>query len=103
MIVPASLVSSMSATSPGREAERVAQQQDRALPRRQVLDRRDERERDRLLGLIARVRAGGGVGQAVKQDVGERLQPYRLPAPGRLARLERRLGRVTPPPARYLG
>ena len=70
----------------GTEAEGVAQQQDRALPRRQVLDGGDERQRDRLLRLIARVRPGGGVGQAVEQGVRVRLQPDRLAPAGRLGR-----------------
>ena len=54
----------------GAEPEHVAQHEHRALLRREVLQADDERQRDRLFRLVARVRSGSVVGDAVEQDVG---------------------------------
>ena len=59
-----------------REAEDVAQDQHRALPRRQVLQRGDERELDALALLVARLGPGdGGVEPELRVGVG--LDPHR--------------------------
>jgi hypothetical protein len=62
----------------GAEPEHVAQDEDRALGRGQVLEARDEGERDGLARLVARLGAGGRVGDGLEQDVGIWLQPDRL-------------------------
>jgi hypothetical protein len=46
----------------GAQAEHIAEDQSRALARGQVLEADDERELDRLPGLVARGRARGAVG-----------------------------------------
>jgi hypothetical protein len=61
--------------------------QDRALLRRQMLKADDECERDRFLGLVASVRSGSLVRDALDQDVRERLEPDRLAVPGWLRHL----------------
>jgi hypothetical protein len=71
-----------------REAEYIAQHKSGALERRQPLQPGDERERGRLLRLVARRRTGCGVGQAFEEDVRVGLEPERLGA----ARRRRRLG-----------
>ena len=62
----------------GAEAEHVAQHEHRALLRREVLKADDERQRDRLFGLVARLRSGSVVRDALDQDVGVGLEPDRL-------------------------
>jgi EmrB/QacA subfamily drug resistance transporter len=81
------------------EAQRVPQHQRRPLPRRQVLQRRDEGERDRLPGLVARLGAGRGVGQLVEQHVRVGLKPQRLVGRGRL-RQRRQLAHLSRHPRR---
>jgi len=76
----------------GAEAERVPQHQRGPLPGRQLLQRRDERERDGLPGLVPRLRAGRDVGQLGEQQVRVGLQPHRL-VTGRRLRQRRQLGR----------
>ena len=66
----------------GAEAEHVAQHEHRALLRREVLQADDERQRDRLLGLVARLRSGSLVRDALEQDVGVGLEPDRLARSG---------------------
>jgi hypothetical protein len=57
-----------------REAEHVAEDEDRALSGGQVLEGGDERELDGLALLVA----GGGRRQVREDHVGERLDPNRL-------------------------
>jgi hypothetical protein len=59
------------------EVERVTQQQDGALARRQVLERRDERELDVLALLLARRRRRGDV-VGTERLVRVGLDPHRL-------------------------
>ena len=66
--------SSVSATSPRREAEHLAQDQHGALARRQVLERGDERQLDALALLVARLGRRLAVADAVAL-VRVRLQP----------------------------
>ena len=73
----------------GAQPEHVAQHEHRALARGQVLEAGDERERDRLAQLVARLRAGRGVGDALQQRVRVGLEPQRLAAAGRLGRRHR--------------
>jgi hypothetical protein len=54
------------------EAEHVAQDQDRPLLRRQVLEARDERQRDRFSCVVAGFGAGGYVAE---QHIGVGLEP----------------------------
>ena len=68
LFTDSSLAWSMPGGLAGAEAEHVAQHQDGALPGRQELQRGDERQRDRLPGLVAGLRAGSGVGQLVQQQ-----------------------------------
>ena len=72
---------------PGAEAEYVAQHEHGTLLRREVLKPSDERERDRLFGLVARVGAGGVGRNIIQQDVRVGLEPDRLRTTGRLGRL----------------
>jgi hypothetical protein len=74
----------------GREAEDLAQDEHRALGRRQVLERDDERELDALALLVARVGAGQAVGQP-ERLVRVRLDPHGLDQ--RLARADPRVRR----------
>ena len=60
------------------EAEHVPEYQRRTLPRRQFLHRRDERQRDRLLGLVSRLRADDQIRHLVQQRIRERRKPQRL-------------------------
>ena len=71
----------------GAEAEHVAQHEHRALLRREMLEADDERQRDRLLGLVARLRSGSLVRDPLEQDVGVGLEPDRLAPAGRLGHL----------------
>ena len=74
----------------GGEPEHLAQDQHRALARRQMLERRDERELEALPQLVAGLRSSGPVGHA-ELPIGIRLDPHRLgerPA-GSLARVRR--------------
>src|SRR4051812_23844766 len=87
----------------GAEPEHVAQHEHGALLRREVLQADDERQRDRLLRLVARLRAGRVVGDAVEQDVRIRLQPDRLAVAGRLGHLGHRLALLRAAPARAQG
>jgi hypothetical protein len=73
------------------ENEYVAQDQDRALSRWQVLEGGDKRQADRLLELIARLRPGRGIGDRVEEGVRVGVQPNRLAAPRGLGRLGDRL------------
>ena len=67
----------------GAEAEHVAQHEHRSLLRREVLEADDERQGDRLLGLVARLGSGGFVRDAIEQRIGVGLEPDRLgPARG---------------------
>ena len=59
-------------------AQDVGQQQHGALARRQLLDRRDERETDGLAQLVAGVRPCGGIRQALQLGVGIGLDPQRF-------------------------
>ena len=87
LLTDASLVSSISATSAGAVAQHVAQHEHRALLRREMLKADDERQRDRLLRLVARLRSGSLVRHALEQDVGVGLEPDRLAPAGRLGHL----------------
>jgi hypothetical protein len=55
---------------PGAEAEHVAQHEHRALLRWKVLKADDERQRDRLFGLIESLGSGSFVRDALDQEVG---------------------------------
>jgi hypothetical protein len=84
----------------GREVEHVAQDQGSALPRREELQRRDERERDRFAGLVAGLRPGCRVGEVGEQHVGVGAQPDHFAAAGRLGRGDvkrRQVGGRVPP------
>ena len=82
------------------EAEHVPEHEHRPLPRRQVLHRGDERQRDRLLGLVPRLRARRPSRAAPSSSAsGIRLKPQRLAPPSRLGGHERRPGRLRPRPA----
>jgi hypothetical protein len=65
-----------------RVAEDVAKDQDRALPWGQLLQGDDERERDRLPGLVPCLRSRRLVGEPVEEDVGKGLQPRQLAVAG---------------------
>lgn len=54
----------------GRPAQDVGQQQRGALARRQLMDRREEREVDGLVQLVSGVRACGWIRQALQLGVG---------------------------------
>ena len=69
------------------ESQHIPQDQHRALPRRQQLQGRDERDRDRFGRFVARLRAGRGVGEPLEQDVGIGFQPRHLAQPGRGGKL----------------
>ena len=71
LFTEATLVSSSSATSARLPAQHLAEDQRRALPRRQVLQRGDEGEPDRLA-------RGDHLGRVGHQRVGDRLQPRHL-------------------------
>jgi hypothetical protein len=58
-----------------------------------VLDGGDERQRDRLLGLVSRLGTGGKVRRPLEQEIRVGLEPDGLGPAGWLGRLERRLGR----------
>ena len=62
-----------------------------------------ERQRDRLVGLVARLRSGGMVGDALEQDVGVGLEPDRLAVAGWLGHLGHALPVVRAAPARAQG
>ena len=83
----------------GGEAEDVAKDQHRPLPRRQVLERRDKRQLDALALLVARVGRGkpavGFVGR-----IGVRLQPGRFGERRRRGRREDRRPPRSRPAAR---
>src|SRR5215211_7594315 len=71
----------------GAEAEHVAQRERGALAGRQVLKGADERQLDRLPGLVAGLRPGGAVRDVLQEDVRVRLEPDRLGPAGGLGRL----------------
>jgi len=72
---------------PGGEAEDIAQNQGGALAARQVLQRRDERQLQRLASFVARLGPRGAVGDA-ERLVRVGLDPHpRGQAPGALAQL----------------
>src|SRR4029453_5939848 len=75
----------------GAEAEHVAKHERRALAGRQALEGDDERELDRLPGLVARRGPGGAVGDVLEQRVGVGLEPGRLEPAGGLRSLIHRL------------
>jgi hypothetical protein len=83
----------------GAEAEHVAEHEYGSLAGRQALERGDEGESDRLAGLIAGLRPGSRVGDALEQRVGVRLEPGLLDAPARRRRPSGRLGRGRELPA----
>ncbi len=76
----------------GAVAEHVAQHEHRALLRREMLKADDERQRDRLLGLVARLRSGSLVRDPLEEDVGVGLEPDRLAPACRLRHLGHPLG-----------
>src|SRR5919204_33048 len=82
------------------EAEDIAQHEHGALLRREALKADDERERYRLLGLVARLRSGGLVRDALEQDVRVRLKPDRLGPARRLGHLGHPLQVFRTAPAR---
>ena len=88
---------------PGAEAEHVAQHEHRALLRREMLKADDERQRDRLFRLVARLRSGSLVGDALEQDVWVGLEPDRLAVAGRLGHLGHPLQVFRAAPARPQG
>ena len=81
------------------KAEDIAEHQYGGLPRGQPLYSGDERQLDRLPGLIPGRGPWRGVRGVVQEIVRVRLQPGDLVAAGRLGRLEgwHRLGRYAPP------
>ena len=87
----------------GAEPEHVAQHEHRALLRREMLQADDERQRDRLPGLVARLRSGSLVRDALEQDVREGLEPDRVPVAGWLGHLAHPLQVLGPAPARPQG
>ena len=103
LLTDASVVSSISATSAARKPEHVAQHEHRPLLRRQVLEADDERQRDRLLGLVARLGAGSVVRDPLEQHVGVGLEPDRLAVAGRLGHLGHPLQVSGAAPARTQG
>jgi hypothetical protein len=78
------------------EAEHVAQDEHRALSRRQVVQGGRERQADRLLELVARLGPGRRVGDRVEQRVRVRLQPQRFATAGGFRRRGDRLHRARP-------
>jgi hypothetical protein len=93
-LTDASLTSSISATSLAPNPSNVAQHQHRPLARGEALQPRDERERDRLLGLIARVGPGRAVGDPFEHQVRVGLEPERLGDPRRRGQVGPRLDRA---------
>ncbi len=83
----ASVVSSMAATSAIWKPEDVAEHEYDALARWKTLEGGDERQPDRLSGLVARVGPGRGRGDALEQDVGVGLERDRFAVSGRFGRL----------------
>ena len=77
---------------PRREAQHVAQDQHRALARRQVLQRGDERELDRLALLVAGLGPGAAVRDLERSSGTARPRPTR-PAARRARRADRRPAR----------
>jgi hypothetical protein len=69
------------------EAEHVTQHDDGALAGRQQLQRRDERQGDRLGGLVPCLRSRLGAGQLIEQQVWIRFEPGHVAEPGRLGRI----------------
>ena len=82
-----------SATSDARKPSTSLSTQYRPLPRWQVLEGRDEGQRDRFLGLVACLGTRADVGQ---QHVGIALHPDRRTPPGRLRRNEGRVRQLGP-------
>jgi hypothetical protein len=82
------------------KAHHVAQHEHRALARRQVLQRRHERQAHGLAGLVARLGSGRPIGHAVQERVRVRLQPHRLDAATRLGQLARGVPWRRPRPPR---
>jgi pfkB family carbohydrate kinase len=103
LLTDGSVAARISATLRGAEPEHVAQHEHRALLRREVLQADDERRRDRLSRLVARLRSGSLVGDAIEQDVWVRLEPDRLAVAGRLGHLGHPLQVFRPAPARAQG
>src|SRR5213075_878701 len=68
-------------------AENVAEDEHRALWWRQMLKADDEPQFDCLFGLVASLRAGRLVGDALQHDIREGLQPDRLAVAGGLGHL----------------
>ena len=77
LLTDATVVSRQSATSAAGKAEDVAHDQHGALRRRQLLQRRDERQLDALAQLVARRRIGDS-GLVGELRVGIRLEEHRL-------------------------
>jgi hypothetical protein len=71
----------------GAKTEHVAQHEYGTLLGREMLKARDERQRDRLLGFVARVGPRGVVGDAVKRNIREGFEPDRLRPAGRFRHL----------------
>jgi len=84
----------------GAEPEHVAQDEHGALLRRQVLQTNDERQRDRLPGLVTGLRSRSCVGDALEQDIGVGLNPDRLAVPGWLGQAAQPLQLFRAAPAR---
>ncbi len=85
----------------GRQAEHVAQQQHRPLPRRQLLKGRDECQPHRLARLVARLRARMRIAHELESARPDTVRPRRQPPPARRAGQRRPPGRV--PPAAFAG
>ena len=94
LLTDASLVSSMSATS-RRGTRGRREHEHRALLRREMLQADDERERDRLLRLVARLRSRASSGSP-PAGVLVGLQPEHLAPARRLGHLGRRPVRAAP-------
>jgi len=72
------------------KAERVTEHERGSLARRQVLQRRHEREPDRFSGLVACLGPRGRVCDSLEQCIGVGLEPRRLGHAGGVGRLDHR-------------
>ena len=82
LLTAATVVSSDLGDLRGREAEHLAQDQHRALVRRQVLERRDERQLDALALLVGRTGRGEPVREARRPDRARPRPTRRSGSPG---------------------
>jgi hypothetical protein len=72
------------------EAQRVAEHENGALPRRKQLQSSDESQRDGFSGLVPGLGPRRSVGKLIKEDVRVGLEPDHLTQPRGLGRVEAR-------------